>query len=183
MNRIALKIFPLLALILLASVPARAQQMRTVVQVIDGGTLLLDGNQTVVLLGAQAPAFPQPEIGKDGKPKKPDSLAVGFATRSQQFTEGMLAGRQVWLEFDQTQTNNQGQTLAYVYFKIDSAKTLGGGGGKVLMTSGTYMLNRLLVEYGFATSGSSYPFKYRAQFDQLEQAARQQRIGLYQSNF
>jgi len=172
----------LLMILLLLPAAVFAQQMRTVTQVIDGDTLVLDGSQTVVLLGAQVPGF-APEVKKDGKVKPLSSAGVGWADRAKQFTTSMVMGKQVWLEYDKVQTDDQGRTLAYVFFKLDSAKTVGGGGEGVLLTSGTYMLNQLLLQYGFATSGSSYPFKYRAQFDQLQNQAQQQRAGLWQSNF
>ena len=156
--------------------------MHTVTQVVDGGTIVLDGSQTVVLLGAQVPGF-APEVKKDGKVKPVSSAGLAWADRAKQFTTSMVMGKQVWMEYDKTQTDDQGRTLAYVFFKLDGAKSLGGGGENILMTSGTYMLNRLLVQYGFATSGSSYPFKYRADFNELQNQAQQQRTGLWQSNF
>jgi endonuclease YncB( thermonuclease family) len=172
-----------IAILFFISGAAPAQEMKKVIQVIDGSHLVLEGGQTLALLGAQAPTFPQPKVEKDGKVKKPDSLAESWAQRSKAFVEGMVLNRQVWLEYDQVKQSSSGEALAYVFFKLDETKNLGVGGQKVFLTPGTYMLNRLLVQYGFATAGSSYSFKYRAQFNQLESEARQQQIGLWQDNF
>lgn len=157
--------------------------MKQVIQVIDGGHLVLAGGETVALLGVEAPAFPQAKIEKNGKVKKPDPVAEKWAQRSKAFVEGMVLNREVWLEYDKDRQNSSGQTLAYVFFKLDGGKNIGGGGQKVLMGAGTYMLNRLIINYGFAYSGSSYPFKYRSEFNQLQTEAQQTQTGLFQDNY
>ncbi|MCE9625846.1 MAG: thermonuclease family protein [Deltaproteobacteria bacterium] len=178
-----MKRFLLVSIFLLLPSALPAQSAQKVVQVIDGGHLLLEGGETVALLGVEAPAFPQPKVDKDGKVKKPNSLLENWARLSKAFAEGMVLNREVWLEYDQDKQNTAGQTLAYVFFKLDAAQNLGGGGQKVLLAPGTYMLNRLILTYGFANAGSSYACKYRSEFNQLQNQAQQHQTGLFQSNY
>ena len=156
--------------------PSPPQTLRTVQQVIDGGTLLLNGGETVRLIGVEAP--PKPTNGK------PNSATMGWWRQSQEFTASIVQNRKVWLEYDpNVRQDEQGRTWAYVYFKLEQGGSLGGGGVTVLSTPGTYMLNRLVLRYGMANSGNPFPFTYRAEFKQLEQQARNQQIGLFQQAF
>jgi len=174
----------LLLTILLLLPPSllQAQQTKQVTQVIDGGHIVLAGNQTIALMGVDAPMFPKEKLDKDGKVKKNDSAAEGWAVKSKAFVEGMILNRDVWLEYDKKQSNAAGETQAYVYFKLDGAKNLGGGGEKIVLTSGTYMINRLLVQYGMANSAGG-GYKYHAEFNQLQSEAQQQRLGLWMNNY
>jgi endonuclease YncB( thermonuclease family) len=178
-----MRLFLFISLLFLFPNVLLAQNTQKVVQVIDGSHLVLGSGETVSLLGVEAPSFPKAKIEKDGKIKEPNSATEAWAQRSKAFVEGIILNREVWLEYDQVRQNSDGQTLAYVFFKLNEMKDTGGGGEKVLLTSGTYMLNRLILQYGYATSGSSYPFKYRAEFNQLESQARQQQAGLWQQDF
>ncbi len=157
--------------------------MRTVTKVIYGDTLQLDGGETVRLIGVQAPKYKPEDLGSDGQPKDPNSASSSWVRRSREFTQGLVSGRQVWLEDVGAGTDENGAKWVYLYFKLDSAQSLGGGGLKPLLSSGTYMVNRLVIQYGFATSGSPFSFQYRSQFKQMENDARRQQIGLWQTNF
>jgi endonuclease YncB( thermonuclease family) len=151
-----------------------APKMRTVDKVLNGGEIVLDGGEVVRLIGVQAPKK---------KDAKPGSAAYGWWRRSQEFSSGMVLGRKVWLEYGKVKKDPEGRTWAYVYFKLDSTVSLGGGGQKPLLTNGNYMLNRLVVRYGMATSGNPFSFRFRSQFKQMEQEARQNRTGLFQDAF
>ncbi len=153
--------------------PALAQEMHKVTQVVDGDTLNLDSGETVVLLGVQAPTFPPPG--------KQDKLKTGWAQQAKDYTSSLVLGQAVWLEYDKVRQNSAGQTLAYVFFKLGPGGSPGGSSG--LLSGGTYMLNRLLLINGFATSGGDYPVQYRAEFNQLEAQARRSQRGLFQGVF
>jgi endonuclease YncB( thermonuclease family) len=145
-------------------------------QVLDGGTLVLNGGEVVRLIGVEAPK--KPTHGK------PNSAVMGWWRQSQEFTSSLVMGRKVWLEYDPSvRQDAQGNTWAYVYFKISGSESVGGGGVKVFTTPGTYMLNRLILRYGMANSGNPFPFQYRSQFKQLEYDARNSQIGLFQQAF
>lgn len=173
-----LRIFLILGF-LFGPIPALAQEtsptLRSVEKVPDGGTLVLNGGEVVRLIGIEAPKKP-----RDGKP---NSASMGWWRQSEEFTESMVKGRKVWLEYGKVPKDEQGHTWAYVFFQVASGESLGGGGAKVLLTPGTYMLNRLILRYGMASSGNPFPFKYRAQFKQLEHDARNSQIGLFQQAF
>jgi len=182
-SKTSLLFFVLCFLVPMGTEAQTTPKMRQVQQVISGNTLLLDGGEVVSLIGVQSPQFPQAKVEKDGKVKKPSSVAEGWARRAKEFTAGLVTGRPVWLEYGKVKKNPAGQTLAYVYFKLDSAKALGGGGEKPLLTAGSYMVNRLIIQYGMATAGAPFDYKFQSQFKQMERQARIQQIGLFQSNF
>lgn len=143
---------------------------------LDGGTLVLNGGETVRLIGVEAPKKPADA--------NPNSASMGWWRQSQEFTASMVQGRKVWLGYDpNVRQDAQGNTWAYVYFTISGNESVGGGGVKVLTTPGTYMLNRLVLRYGMATGGNPFPFQYRSQFKQLEYDARNSQIGLFQQAF
>jgi endonuclease YncB( thermonuclease family) len=168
-------LFPFL-LLAQETAPSPPQNLRSVEQVIDGGTLVLNGGEVVKLIGVEAPKKPADA--------KPNSASMGWWRQSQQFTASLVNGRKVWLEYDpNVRKDEQDNTWAYVYFTVDGTQSVGGGGVKVLTTPGTYMLNRLVLRYGMATSGNPFPFTYRAEFKQLEQDARNSQIGLFQQAF
>jgi Micrococcal nuclease (thermonuclease) homologs len=156
--------------------------MRSVSQVVYGDTLQLDSGETVRMIGVWAPKARE-KVGKDGQVKRPDPVMQAWQDRAADFTRGLVAGRQVWLQQDPAHPSNaQGETLAYVFFKISPAEgtqNLGGGGQRVLLTPGSYMINRMLVNYGFADTSSDFSFPYRAEFEQLESEARVDRKGLW----
>ncbi|MDX1387107.1 MAG: thermonuclease family protein [bacterium] len=175
------KLFPFLiatiSLFFSFSLPAQESSqptLRTVEKVINGGEIVLEGGEVVRLIGVQAPRK---------QDAKPGSAAFGWWRRSQEFTSGMVLGRKVWLEYGKVRKDEEGRTWAYVYFKLDSTQSLGGGGQTPLLTNGTYMLNRLVVRYGMATSGNPFSFRFRSQFKQMEQEARQNQTGLFQTGF
>lgn len=177
MSPISFKLTILLLLVFVPSALAQesaAPKMRTVEKVVNGGEIVLDGGEVVLLIGVQAPKK---------KDAKPGSAAYGWWRRSQEFTSGMVLGRKVWLEYGKVKKDPEGRTWAYVYFKLDATASLGGGGQKPLLTNGTYMLNRLVVRYGMATSGNPFSFRFRSQFKQMEQEARQNQTGLFQDAF
>jgi endonuclease YncB( thermonuclease family) len=158
---------------------SRAQpKTEAVRQVVFGDTLVLDGGEKLKLLGVWAP---QPSPGK--KDFKADSAMGGNERRSREFTQGMVQGRQVWVEYGQPAKDSSGNSLGYLYFKLAQGQSLGGGGQQVSLGAGTYMLNRLLVTYGFAEADDKANTPYRAEFEQLENEARMSRRGNWQNNF
>lgn len=151
------------------------ENLRSVKEVLNGGTLVLDNGEVVRLIGVSAPEKP-----KDDKPK---SAPMSWYRRSKEFTESLVMGRKVWLEFGKVKKDDQGNTWAYVFFKTTSGQTLGSGGSKFFATPGTYMVNRLLIRYGMATVHSPFSFQYRSQFQVMENEAKQNQTGLFQGNF
>src|SRR5439155_26557732 len=80
------------------------RQLRTVVRVVDGDTIVLDGDEKVRLIGVDTP--------ETVHPRKP---VERFGHDASAFTRRLLQGERVALGFDQQRTDRYGRTLAYVY--------------------------------------------------------------------
>ncbi|HKY64451.1 MAG TPA: thermonuclease family protein [bacterium] len=149
--------------------------MRSVQQVVYGDRLILDNGESVQALGVWAP---KPDPGK--KDFKPDSAMGAGERRSREFTQGLLQGRQVWLTYGEPAKDSQGNSLALIYFKVDSGQSLGGGGQQVSLGAGTYMLNQLLLSYGFAEADNKANTSYKVEFQQLQSEAVRGKRGNWQ---
>src|SRR3989338_7085144 len=79
---------------------------RTVVRVVDGDTIVLDGDEKVRLIGVDTP--------ETVDPRKPVQY---FGKEASEFTRRMAEGKRVRLEFDQDTKDRYGRTLAYVYLE------------------------------------------------------------------
>lgn len=129
---------------------ALGQTWRTCVRVVDGDTIVLDGNETVRLIGVDTPET------KD--PRKP---VEAFGQEAYEFTKALVEGKRVRLEYDQDRTDKYRRTLAYVY-----------------LDDGTF-LNAQIVLQGYGHAYTAFPFKYMENFRNCEQMARERGLGLW----
>jgi micrococcal nuclease len=130
--------------------PAPGKGWRTVIRVVDGDTLQLDGGERVRLIGVDTP--------ETVHPNKP----VGyFGKEASAFTKRMAEGKRARLEFDVERTDRFGRTLAYVYLE-----------------DGTF-LNAEIIREGYGHAETRFPFRYLEQFRAHEREAREQRRGLW----
>jgi len=130
---------------------AQSQQIwRTCVIVIDGDTILLDGNEIVRLIGIDTPET------KD--PKKPVQY---YGKEAYEFTKRLVEGKKVRLAYDLNKKDNYGRTLAYVYLE-----------------DGTF-LNAEIIKQGYGFTYRHFLFKYFDEFKQYEIEARENEIGLW----
>ncbi len=130
---------------------AQAQQIwRTCVEVIDGDTIVLDGNEIVRLIGIDAPET------KD--PRKP---VQSYGKEAYEFTKGLVEGKKVRLTYDLNKKDKYGRTLAYVYLED----------GK--------FLNAEVIKQGYGFVYRYFLFKYFDEFKQYERDARANEIGLW----
>lgn len=124
----------------------------TVQRVIDGDTFVTRKGERVRLLGINAP-----EIQHDASPAEPYGDAAHQALR------GLISGQQVRLSFDQEKKDKYGRTLAHVYLR-----------------DGRWVNAEML------SLGSAFVYTFSPNVKQanalmaFEQAAEQQRIGLWQ---
>jgi micrococcal nuclease len=139
-----------LFIFLLSSVPLITQQFRTCVRVIDGDTIVLDGNETIRLIGVDTPET------KD--PRKPVQY---YGQEAYEFTRKLVEGKKVRLEYDQDRTDKYGRTLAYVYLE-----------------DGIHV-NAQIILMGFGHAYTQYPFKYMEAFRSYEKLAREAGLGLW----
>ncbi len=147
-----------------------------VTKVLYGDTIVLDDGRTIRLIGVLAP-----------KVKNPNSLVEKWQNESIEFVKSLVLEQPVWLEFDKKAPSDSNDTWAYVYFNYpypDSRKKWEWiGQVPVLLTPGEYLLNRMVVQYGYGTENSPFNFKYRTQFSQLENDARNKNHGLWGSHY
>ncbi len=119
-------------------------------RVIDGDTIVIEGDEKVRLIGVDTP--------ETVHPNKPVEY---FGKEASQFTKQMVESKQVRLEYDQQRKDKYGRTLAYVYLK-----------------DGTF-LNLEIIKQGYGFAYTKYPFKYLDEFREAEREARENKKGLW----
>jgi micrococcal nuclease len=139
-----------LSLILAVCLLALGQTWGTCVRVVDGDTIVLDGQETVRLIGVDTPET------KD--PRKP---VEAFGQEAYEFTRSLVEGKKVRLEFDQERIDKYGRTLAYVY-----------------LDDGTFV-NAQIILQGYGHAYTEFPFKYMKNFRSYERMARERGLGLW----
>jgi len=139
-----------LALVLSICLLAVGQTWRTCVRVVDGDTIVLDGQETIRLIGVDTPET------KD--PRKP---VEAFGQEAYEFTKGLVEGKKVRLEYDQERIDKYGRTLAYVY-----------------LDDGTFV-NAQIILQGYGHAYTAFPFKYMENFRGYERMARERGLGLW----
>lgn len=132
-------------------------ELRQVVRVVDGDTLVLAPNEKVRLIGVDTPETVHPKkavqcFGKDAKA----------------FARSLLEGRSIRLSLDERYTKQHhkdkfGRTLGYVF-----------------LADGR-MVNAELIRQGYAHAYTRFPFRYLGEFRELERDARQNGQGLWSS--
>ena len=122
-----------------------------VVRVVDGDTLLLEGDLRVRLLGVDTP-----------ETKHPDRPVEHLGPEAAAFTERLVEGKDVRLEFDRERRDRYGRALAYVYV-------------------GDVMLNEALIREGFSRAETGFPYRRdrKRLFRDAEAEARASRRGLW----
>lgn len=122
----------------------------TCIRVIDGDTIVLEGNEKVRLIGVDTP--------ETVHPNKP---VEHFGKEASEFTKRMVEGKKVRLEHDWQRKDKYGRTLAYVYLE-----------------DGTF-LNLEIVKQGYGFAYTKYSFKFLEEFRQAEKEARKNNRGLW----
>lgn len=120
--------------------------------VIDGDTVILADNQRVRLIGINAPETDHRRYGKKGQK---------FGNESKDYLKRMIEKKDVRLESGDEAFDRFGRRLAYLYLQ-----------------DGTFV-NRKMVETGNAEVFRKFPFKFRKEFLELEQAARADKLGMW----
>jgi micrococcal nuclease len=120
--------------------------------VVDGDTLLLTNGEYVRLIGVDTP-----------ETKHPEKPVEYFGKEAYLFTQRMVEGKEVRLEYDQTRRDRYGRILAYVY-----------------LLDGTF-LNAEIIKQGYGFAYTKYPFKYTEEFRRYEREARENKRGLWKS--
>jgi len=132
------------------STEAPKAEYRKVTRVVDGDTIILDGNERVRIIGVDTP-----------ETKHPQKPVEYFGKEAAAFTKRMVEGKKVRLEYDWQKQDRYGRTLAYVY-----------------LDDGTF-LNAELIKQGYGFAYTKFPFKYLDEFRQYEREARENNRGLW----
>jgi micrococcal nuclease len=125
-------------------------EYRKVTWVIDGDTIILNGNERVRLIGVNTPGI-----------KHPQRPAEYFGKEAAAFTKRMVEGKKVRLEYDWQREDKYGRTLAYVY-----------------LADGTF-LNAEIIKQGYGFAYTRFSFKYLDEFREYEREARENNSGLW----
>lgn len=137
---------------------------RRVVKVFDGDTFQLDDGQKVRLIGIDTPESHQNlklerDVKKSGKSKK---ILLAMGRKAAAFTETLLYGQRVRLEFDVERQDRYNRTLAYVYLE-----------------DGTFV-NQKIIQEGYAYPMTIPPnVRYAQLFKQSFSEARNNNRGLW----
>ena len=150
--------FAVLVYLLLGAV-GHAAALRTVKQVDDGDTIVLENGERVRLMGIDAPEI-----------KHSTKAGAEMGREAAAFARKLAEGKQVRLEFDPSNptinhTDSRKRTLAYVF-----------------LADGTF-LNAELVKQGYAFIIPGFVHKYREEFERLEREARENKRGLWKKAF
>ena len=131
-----------------------------VVRVVDGDTIVVsvNGEDTKIrLIGIDTPESVHPDKNKNTNEGKEASI----------WTKDLLNDKEIYLEYDVDTEDDYGRTLAYVY-----------------LDDGVTMVNRLLLENGFAQTMTIQPnSKYADEFHDLQVTAREAKTGFWKTNY
>ena len=120
------------------------------VRVVDGDTLVLDGDERVRLIGVDTP--------ESVDPRRP---VQHFGKEAAAFTRRLAEGHGVRLDYDEERQDRYGRTLAYVFLE-----------------DGTF-LNAEIIRLGYGHAYTRFPFRYMEEFRAYEHEARENRRGLW----
>ena len=120
--------------------------------VIDGDTLLMQDGVKVRLIGIDCPEL-----------NAPDPRRNIFGAQARDYVKRRLGLDPVTLTYEGASHDKYGRRLAYVWLKDG------------------VMLNRELVELGYARVFWAAPFSYKKEFYRLQKKAKKERKGLWDS--
>jgi micrococcal nuclease len=129
----------------------------------DGDTIEVRDIGTVRLLGIDTPemqASPRDDFYTQSFGLRPSHLRT-IARQAKRYLISKVKGRYVKLELGSPQKDKYDRYLAYVYLENGE------------------MLNRILIEQGYASTYRRYSFEYKKDFLKTEKAAKSSAIGLW----
>lgn len=139
-----------LSLFLFVASGSIAGDVFLVTRAVDGDTIVLADKERVRLIGVDTPEIHHP--------RKPVQY---YAEEAYRFTQRIVEGKKVRLEYDYQRRDRYGRLLAYVY-----------------LPDGTF-LNAELIRQGYGHAYTKFPFKYLEEFRRLEREARETGKGLW----
>lgn len=183
-----MKRFAAILIILCIGVSASADDIYKVARVVDGDTLILEGQRRPIkvrLIGIDTPEMHDSDkLVEDAERSGADIRTVqGLGKRSSQFASKLVKNRMVRVEYGSERQDRHGRTLAYVFFRMKDKEFADKTGQRFPKKQAPevreYFLNRAMVEYGYAFAYTKFPFTYRKEFVRLQGEAREQGLGLW----
>jgi len=155
-----------------------------VLEVIDGDTLYLQELKKVRLIGVDTPETSESEkLEREMDESHLSRKAIeDLGKKAKDFTEDLVKGGRVRVEYDSQHRDRYGRVLAYVYFRMPEskfAKIVGEKSDKRSSREKEYMLNRVLLQYGYGLYYRKMDYVYRKEFQTLEEEARSSEAGLW----
>ena len=143
---------------------ASASDTRLVRHVSDGDTLVLENGEKVRLIGVDTPELSSASRNHDSARRNhlDEKTVEEFAKRAKSFTEGLVEGQAVRLEYDWQRIDKYGRTLAYVYRNEDGL-----------------LVNAEIIRQGYGFPIVHFIFKYKDDFRKLGEEARQAGRGMW----
>jgi micrococcal nuclease len=129
---------------------AETRTTATVIRVVDGDTIVIDGNRKLRYIGMNTP--------ETVDPRRPVQC---FGKKASERNKELVEGQTVTLEKDISETDKYGRLLRYVY--LDGV-----------------MINKQLVTEGYAVASAYPPdVKHQTELKQAETEARNNNLGLW----
>lgn len=128
-----------------------ANSLRHVEQVIDGDTIVLDGNEHVRLIGIDTPEIHHPT--------KPTQC---YGREASDYLKQRIEGKEVRLTYGSERLDKYNRTLGYIYL-------------------GHTFINAEMVKKGYAFAYTRFPFKYDKKFVKLQNKAKRKELGLWRN--
>lgn len=180
---------PLLLGLWLFAVSASAADPLVVSRVVDGDTLLLSDGRRVRLIGVDTPeVHPSAKLNRDAGGSKRRAEAIReLGRRSSKFVTALVEGKMVTLRFDDGNRANghrdrYGRTLAYIHFEPSPCDELELWVADDACDADAYetgFLNAVIIEAGYASAYTRFPFRHLEEFRRLEAEARRNNRGLW----
>ena len=126
-----------------------------ITRVVDGDTIIIDGRESVSLIGVDTP-----------ETKHPQRPVEYFGREATAFTRKMAGGKRIRLEFDRA--NMQ------IAHKDRHKRTL----ANLFLEDGIF-LNAEIIKQGFGFAYARFPFRYLNEFRRLEREAGEESRGLW----
>ena len=186
-------VFGLLAVSFLSSI-AFADETHKVTRVVDGDTIVVDGNVKVRLIGVDTPEHhPSNKLRNDSfRSGKDVKTIIALGKKSTQFTKRLIDGKRVRLEYGWERKDKYGRTLAYVYLPVICPEEIAGYSSFKLVHGfdglhfqphdAEIFINKVIIQEGYGHAYTRFPFKYMEEFRGYEKNAREQQVGLWADN-
>lgn len=147
-------------------VPVKSEEskpiLRTVIRVIDGDTVQLDGNEKVRLIGVDTPEkYTSDKLHRDSRESGQDEK---MGEKASAFTKTLCLGKKVTLEFDREKVDRYGRILAYL--RLEDSR----------------VVNEEIIRQGYGHAYVKYVFKFMEKYRNLEKEAREAGRGLWGPN-